>query len=306
MKRCILLLVLGLTARANAQSATAPSPAEFDALLTRVVSAAKEYGKGFRNLVAEEIKVDQMLDQSGAIKKQREIVGDLLVYQSSRDAEQTAEYRDVRAVDGKALEKRSNRVVDLLSKASKSSSLRSELETITRESQRYDLRWSVGGLTINQPGLGLEKRGEFDAEWVGREHIGDHEVVVIDYRDKTLSRIFDKTFKSNGVASTLMRGRLWVDAVTAQLRQDRWEVLGNIPRRQEPVLLIRRQSTYTESRYGILVPERIVYEFHERGKASGNQAPPFFPIQRTTSTYGDFRRFDVVTEERIGAPSSPR
>jgi hypothetical protein len=152
----------------------------------------------------------------------------------------------------------------------------------------------------------LEKRKEFDVEWVGREQVSGHEVVVIDYRDNTTSRVFDKTFKSNGVTSTLMGGRLWVDVATAQLRQDRWEVLGNVPGREEPVLLIRRVSTYTESRYGILVPERIVYEFHERGKAGGKQAPPFFTVQRTTCTYGAFRRFDVATEETIGVPSSPR
>jgi hypothetical protein len=75
--KTFLLLVVGLTALAAAQtgagfpqaaqSAGAPSPAEFDALLTRVVNAAKEYGKTFRNLVAEETKVDQVLEQSGTV-----------------------------------------------------------------------------------------------------------------------------------------------------------------------------------------------------------------------------------------------
>jgi hypothetical protein len=74
MKPFIPLCVVGLTALASAQvgSKLPPSPAEFDALLSRVVNAAKEYGAGFRNLVAEETKIDQMLDQSGAVKKQRE------------------------------------------------------------------------------------------------------------------------------------------------------------------------------------------------------------------------------------------
>ncbi|HKE86676.1 MAG TPA: hypothetical protein VKB50_23130 [Vicinamibacterales bacterium] len=302
MRPFILLLVVGLAARANAQSAAAPAPAEFDALLTRVVNAAKEYENGFRNLVAEETKLEEILDQSGTVKKQREVVSDLLVYRSSRNAEQTAEYRDVRAVDGKAVEARSQRVLDLLSKASKSSSSRNELETIVRESRRYNLRYTVNGFTIGQPGLFLEKRGEFDVEWAGRDHVSGHEVVVIDYRDKTVSRVFDKAFSRNGATSTLMRGRLWVDEATAQLRRDRWEVLGNVPGRHDPVLLIGRESTYTESRYGILVPERIVYEFHERGKAVRNQAPPFFTIERTTCTYGAFRKFDVATQEAIGTP----
>jgi hypothetical protein len=233
-------------------------------------------------------------------------VGDLLVYQSARDADATIEYRDVRVVDGKAVSKRSGRVVDLLSRATTSSSVRKELEAISRESRRYDLRYTVTGLTVNQPGIMLDKRDEFDVEWIGREHLSGHEVVVIDYRDKTVSRIFDKAFARNGVATTQMRGRLWVDATTAQLRQDRLEVLGSVPGREKPVLLVGRISAYKESRYDILVPERIVYEFHERGKAGKNQLPPFFTIARTTCTFGAFRKFDVATEESIETPASSR
>jgi hypothetical protein len=38
------------------------------------------------------------------------------------------------------------------------------------------------------------------------------------------------------------------------------------PALPEPVTILRHEATYTESRFGILVPERSVFEWYERGK----------------------------------------
>ena len=297
------LIVLAL---AVAQISAAPAPADFDALLMRVANAEKEYEKVFRNLVAEETKDEQLFDQSGAIKKQRKIVSDLLVYQSSHDVTERTEYLDVREVDGKAVGKRSKRVLDLLSKASKASSLPSELQAINSESSRYDLAYTLRGLTIGQPGMWFEK--DLHVEWAGREQIDGHDVIVIDYRDNRLNRgDFTKQWlEGNGVTASVMRGRMWVDASTAQLRRDRWQLTGIHPAFQEPITLIRRESVYTESRFGILVPQRVVIEFFEHAKVAKSQPPSFFRANRTTCTYGEFRRFDVATQESIETPKAPR
>jgi hypothetical protein len=291
---------------AVAQATGAPATTDFDALVTRVANAEKEYEKVFRNLVAEETKDEQLFDPSGAVKKQRKIVSDLLVYQSSHDVTERTEYLDVREVDGKAVGKRSKRVLELLSKASKASSMQSELQTIGRESSRYDLAYTLRGLTISQPGMWFEKPGDFHVEWAGREQIDGHDVVVIDYRDNMPNRgDFSRGWLlSNGVTSSVMRGRMWVDAATGQLRRDRWELTGIHPALQEPVTLVRRESVYAESRFGILVPQRVVIEFFEHAKAAKNERPSFFRVNRTTCTYGEFRRFDVATEETIGTPAS--
>jgi hypothetical protein len=295
-------------ALAVGQVSGAPAPVDFDALVTRVANAEKEYEKVFRNLVAEETKDEQLFDQSGAIKKQRKIVSDLLVYQSSHDITETTEYLDVREVDGKAVGKRSKRVLDLLSKASKASSMQSELQAINRESSRYDLAYTLRGLTIGQPGMWFEKREAFHLEWAGGEQIDGHDVVVIDYRDNMPNRgDFTKQWlEGNGVASSVMRGRMWIDTATAQLRRDRWELTGIHPAFQEPVTLIRRESVYIESRFGILVPQRVVIEFFEHAKVAKSQSPSFFRANRTTCTYGEFRRFDVATQESIETPKTPR
>src|SRR5215470_81708 len=132
-----VIVASSLTTRATPQgtapSTAAPSSAEIDAVITGVVNAAKEYEKVFRNLVADETRLVEVFDQSGQVKKRREIASDLVVYPSSRDAAETAEYRDVRSVDGKAVEKRSKRALDVLTRASQSTSIKKELDLINRE-----------------------------------------------------------------------------------------------------------------------------------------------------------------------------
>ncbi len=46
-----------------------PAPADIDALVARFVKTADEYQRVFLNLVAEETKVAENFDQSGALKK---------------------------------------------------------------------------------------------------------------------------------------------------------------------------------------------------------------------------------------------
>jgi hypothetical protein len=116
----------------------APPQADIDALVTRYVTKAEEYQRVFLNLTAEETRVVGIFDQSGRLGERREIVSDLVVYQS-RDSAGATEYRDVGSVDGKPIKKRSKRALELLTRASQSDSIKKELEIIDRQSHRYDL-----------------------------------------------------------------------------------------------------------------------------------------------------------------------
>jgi hypothetical protein len=308
-----------------APSAAAP-PADLDAVVTRFVNTAKEYQRVFLNLVAEETKVAEVFEQSGRLKQQRTIVSDLLVYRPTRlpgsasasasssglrmafflsNSADAAEFRDVRAVDGKAVAKRSTRALELLTRASQSASRQKEVDIINRESFRYDLGYGFTGLTINQP-VWLESRETFRVAWLGRDQIDGHEVLVFDYQEQPPSkRHFNRDFYTrDGFTSSIMRGRVWLDAASSQLRRDRWELAGLHPVLSDPVPIVRRESAFTGSRFGILVPERGVVEFFERGKQTKNQPPTFYRAARTTFTYAAFRQFDVATEATIAAPAS--
>ena len=68
-----------------------------------------------------------------------------------------------------------------------------------------------------------------------------------------------------------------------------------------PVQLFGAESTYVDSRFGILVPERIVVEWYENLKSKAK--PAFALAARTTYTYGAFRQFGVTTDEAVARPA---
>ena len=169
---CLLLAV-------SPRSAAAQQP-DVDRVLARYLAAADEYTRTFRNLVAEETKTNEVYDTSGEVKKRRESVSDLLVYQSPRSPA-VAEYRDVRLVDGKAIEKRGERALKLLERASREASIERELKAIDRETSRYEFRKHILGGTMNQGGAFKTYRDRFHIEYVGRATLAGRELDVLAY-----------------------------------------------------------------------------------------------------------------------------
>jgi hypothetical protein len=135
-----------------AQSPVAPGAAHLELTVGRFLETAAQYERTFRNLTVEETKVNEEFDQSGRTKRRREILADLLVYRPARSgaAGGTIEYRDVRLVDGKPVTRRSERALDLITRAPTRTSLAEELRLINKESQRYDFDRRFGPLTIGQ------------------------------------------------------------------------------------------------------------------------------------------------------------
>ncbi len=67
----------------------------------------------------------------------------------------------------------------------------------------------------------------------------------------------------------------------------------------EPYVLTHAESEYGASRFGVLVPERIVFEWRQPFARLKNGQPAFSMSERATFTYGAFKRFDVATEETL-------
>ena len=301
-----LSLITG--AASQRAAAGAPPQADIDVLVTRYQATAEEYHKVFLNLTAEETRLVEVFDQSGRLGKRREIVSDLVVYQPPQDSNgKTTEYRDVRSVDGKPITKRSGRALDLLRLASKSNSIKKELEMIDRESTRYDLNYRFSGLTDLSVVL-LRDRQKFRIEWVGRDQVGGHEVAVLDYQEIAPNRDNpDKSiYEQYGFSASFTRGRLWLDVTTSQLRRERWEFTGIHPALPQPVTVMSVEATHTESRFGILVPERVEFDFYMPAKQKKNQPPAFFRSAHGTCTYREFQQFEVATQQTIGTPAPPR
>jgi hypothetical protein len=200
---------------------------------------------------------------------------------------------------------RGKRALDLITRAATSPTLAEELRLIDKESTRYDFSRSVGGFTIYQlPRAEATLRNDFRFKWVGTTQLNGHDVVELEYREvmpRSRQPGIDGLHTGKGVTSFFERGRLWLDTETHQLRRTQFEIAGVHPALPAPIPLVALESTYVESRFGILVPERIVIEFYENSKSKAT--PVFARMARMTFTYGAFRQFGVTTDETVAVPT---
>ena len=308
----LIAFAAALAGVSAAQGPVAPVAVDLQIAVTRFFETAEQYSRTFRNLTVEETRVLEELDKSGRVRKRREIVGDLVVYRSAR-GDGAAEYRDARLVDGKAVARRHKRALDLITRATTRASLAEELRLINRESQRYDLKFSAGPFTIGQiPRLTMGdewatlpiSQHSFRFNWVGPAQVNGHDVIEIEYREvaprERHSAVADGLYKGMDM-SFFERGRLWLDAATHQLRRSQWQLAGVHPALPAPIQLFGAEWIYVESRFGILVPERIVVEWYEN---SNSKVKPVFALAaRTTYTYGVFKQFGVTTDETVATPA---
>ena len=305
MKMTAFAMALALASAAQGQ--TSPAAADLEPTLTRFFETAERYAQTFRNLTAEETRVIEEFDESGRVGKRRVIVADLVVYRPARNGNAGgAEYRDVRLVDGKAVAQRGKRAIDLITRAMSRASLEEELRLIGQESHRYEFKWHVGNFAIWQiPRTESTLRDNFRFNRVGPAQLNGHDVVELEYREVTQrpeQAGIDRIYKGMGITSFFERGRLWLDGGTHELRRARFEIAGVHPALPAPLQLLGIEATYAESRFGILVPERIVAEFYENRKSKAK--PAFALTARTTYTYGAFKQFGVQMDEDVALPAA--
>ena len=285
----------------------AAAGASQDELITKFFAAADDYHNTFRNLAAEETRLFETFKESGKLERRREVVADFIVYQSSREAggeRTTAEYRDARSVDGKALAKRGERAVDLLAKAANAGSLEKELETIDRETGRYEYSLHVRGFTTNVAGPRPRTANHYMFQEVGKEQIAGRDVVVVAYREllRDPSLKPPRLPREFGSEPTMYsRGRLWLDAQTGQAWRGLWEILVQHPDPAfpEPFVVMHQEASYHPSEFGILVPERILFEWRDHFSHPKNGVPAFTVRERITYTYGTFRKFRATAEMKV-------
>jgi hypothetical protein len=299
------LLVTGLfntTAAQQAAGRATPSssitPSELERFLDLAYKRTTEYAASFRDLTAEEKQSVELYDSRGKLVKQREIVSDFVVYQSRFDRDVAAEYRNVREVDKAPVPGREERVLRLFKRLASTTSVNQELELISGEVSRYDLNYSIQGYTLKQ-GLPLQKevRAVFSFEVAGSEEVDGHETLVVRYTQRAPSPLLkvDLRLPSLPKASrSFYRGRLWLDARTAQIRREERELMFEVPRLKEPLVLIRQELNYTASQFDILAPKLITLTTLGSVKLDGDRVASSTLGGRLVFEYGDFSRFSVT------------
>ncbi|HEY6229952.1 MAG TPA: hypothetical protein VIW64_01700 [Pyrinomonadaceae bacterium] len=314
IKRTVLLAFLILTCAGLSRGQQPANPdtgaAELNDLIRRAGIGMIEYKARFKDLTAEEDQKVEQYDSEGKLQRQRRIASDLIIYQSQLDPTQMVEYRDVKSVDGVAIKKREARLVSLLNKSAKASSVKQELERINRESSRYDLEHSFYGMTLYQ-GLPLEEklRGSFRFKHAGREQINGRDAIVVDYQQ--VSPTPSITYKLSLPAALkgaepFYRGRLWLDAETAQIRREVREMTLRLPSLVNPLVLFRFDLDYADSRFGFLTPRRIVITTFSRGRTGADKKPELLLGGKITFEYGAFIRFAVDTPDASVTPPAAK
>jgi hypothetical protein len=287
-----------------------PSSAELEELVRRARLGVSEYKAKFKDLTADEEQKVEEYDGEGKLKRQQRIVSDLIIYQSQLDTSLMTEYRYVREVDGVAVAKREERLVNLFKRLAKADSVKKELDRISSESQRYAHRYSMYGLTLDQGELLAENlRSSFQYTDAGRERVNGREVIVLKYQQIAQSPHI--TFKLSlpsalKGAEPLYRGRLWLDAETSQIWREEREATLRHSSWDQPLILWRFEFEYAGSGFGILTPRRIVWSSYDKGRAGANNLPELSLGGRVTFEYGSFRRFDVNTPDAtLNPPAKP-
>jgi hypothetical protein len=305
----LALLCFFSAAPAIAQQPTQPEvgSAELKDIIRRAAVGMSEYTTGFKDLTAEEEQKVEEYDAQGKLQKQRLIASDLVIYQSQLDPTQMVEYRDVKAVDGVAIKKREARLVSLLNKSAKAGTVKKELDRVNRESSRYDLGFSFYGMTLHQ-GLTLNEKAlaAFKFTFAGREQVDGHDAIVVEYQQVSETPYF--AFNTASLPSplkgseALYRGRIWLDAETTQIRREVRELTLQPPSVNHPMVFIRYEFDYADSRFGFLTPKRIAITNYSRGRIGADKQPEFLLGGRITFAYGAFTRFNVDTPDASITP----
>ena len=293
----IILCVVG-TAAVRGQQPTLP----LEEILKKAGTRLREYVDAFKELHAEETQKTEEYDDDG-LKKRREIVSDLIVYQSPINDSIAVEYRNVRSIDGKAIGGRDKRALQLFENVARAGDVRKELERIDRESRRYDLNSSFYGFTLHQ-GLPLEESSirHFRYTVTGIERIDGHEVIAIQYQQiSQIPGVINKLSLPRKLAGAapVYRGRLWLDRETFRLRREEREMTLEHPSLKRPLVVVKHEFNYSESPFGILTPTRIELTSFTRGKDSADGTPELLIGGKVTFEYGPFRRFEVTQDYKL-------
>lgn len=289
----------------------APTPVPLETIISEAEKQTQNYRQEFNNLLGEETKTFENFDKNGKSKKQTVVESNFIAYQSPKDETRVVEYRNVVKVDGKAVGDSEKRAANLFENLAKSGSAQQELENVQKESSRYDKTLDLSGFTLFQvPVLAEHFRPFFDFTLNGEESIDGGDVYVISYRQKSKSPFVilnddqpkpDKLFLSFEVElpktvkepNAFLRGKIWIDKSTFQIRRERRELTIQPNQLSTPLVVNETEIEYQPSEVGILTPKRIVYtDYNVKSKDKGTNISAVLDT-KATFVYTKFTRSDV-------------
>lgn len=282
-----------------------------ETILAEAEKQTTVYRENFNNLLAEETKTFEKYDKKGKLDDTRTVEANFLVYQSAKNPNFIAEYRNVTKVDGKTVGDNEKRAEDFFEKVLKSTTADKELDKIREENSRYDKDLVINGITLNQATvLAAHIRPSFDFKIAGREQVEGREMFLVTYRQSRKSPyIFvnenakaDKLFlefdvDAPGSAKDLngfLRGQLWIDAETFEVWRERRELTVQPSGAANPFVVIETDFDYQKSEGIGITPKRIVLTDYNLKRKDGELR--ILKETRATFEYTKFTKSDVEVE----------
>lgn len=288
-----------------------PTPVPLETIVAEAEKQTQSYREEFKNLLGDETKTFETFDKNGKSKKQTVVESNFIAYQSPKDETLVTEYRNVVKVDGKSVGDSDKRAADLFENLARSASPQQELENIQKESLRYDKTLEINGFTLNQvPILAAHIRPFFDFRLEAEENIDGREVYAVSYRQKSKNPyvIFDndqmkpdKLFLSFDVEipksirepNALLRGKIWIDKQTYQIRRERRELTIQPAEAPNALVINETELEYQPSEVGILTPKRIVYtDYNVKSKDKGRDISATLDM-KASFVYTKFTKSEV-------------
>jgi VWFA-related protein len=276
------------------------------AFLNLASREVERYVQAFTDLTADEMRVMRSFDEHGFAVKERSIQSVLVIYRLRNAPKSVAEYREVVSVDGHEIKGHASRAAKLWRELAEAHSPEEEVKRIRSDSERYDIGVDETGFTLYE-GLPLRMQcvGDFLFHEVRRETENGHPVRVFEYRQLRPCGIVAYHFSlpnQFGDAPLLHAGKMTLDAQTGQVvREDRNVYVGSLSKQAPRVAHL--VMDYSESRFGIRVPNKIFIETFLPGSAIDRASFDFRLHARMVQTYGPFSRFEVSIGEKASLPA---
>lgn len=245
------------------------------ALVARAAQYVAEYEARVTGLVGEERSTQRIVTANGSVAKVRRLVSDVIFLNAADRSLRTLVFREVIAVDGRPERDRQGRLERLFGTGRDAVG---QARAILDESARYDLEFPHLGSVLTLP-LFVVKLGETGQF---RFQTADGGVTFDEVRSPTVVLYQE----GRRVSNVPIHGRLSLDAATGALRS---ATVRGMARTFEATVDTRFAE---DPELGLLVPVdmRETYSLPSRPKEDR--------LEIATS-YANFRRFDVRTDEAI-------
>lgn len=268
-RRALLCCVMATSAVVWA----APQDVPLETLLERLGAYIETYERELSAVVSEEHYTQETTGGTSLWPSSRILRSEFLLTRAGSDSSEWVAFRDVFEVDGKPVQDRSDRLVQLFLKPSGDTV--AQINRIVVESSKHNLGWV--SRTINVPTMVLafgKKQHQYRSQFRrgGRTKVGDVDAREVRFTERALPRVV--TTRDNAAA----QGTFWIDEETGRVLRTEMKISTG------STSLVIGVSYAREPKLDMWLPVLMTERY----------STPRQPIITGRAVYQNFRKFDVT------------